>query len=303
MSKNTQKKIFPSAHEDAAASRRAVSTRQTESPAYRLAFLDDDFILQEELRPVRLQLELLKPELLMQKNNIESTVVIFGSARFLDRKTAQEHLDRIQKMADKKPGPSMEISLSKARRAVASSRYYEEARKLAAIISRRCQTGDKNTHVIITGGGPGIMEAANRGADETMAKSIGLNIVLPHEQAPNTYITPELCFQFHYFAIRKMHFLIRARALVAFPGGFGTLDELFEALTLIQTQRIKPMPVLLFGREFWHRIVNFEALVEEGTISADDLNLFNYVETAEEAWEHIARFNDLGEPLKNQQSL
>jgi uncharacterized protein (TIGR00730 family) len=301
MSKSNQKKIFPSAHEDAAASKRKLVTRQTESAAYRLAFLDDDFILQDELRPVRLQLELLKPELLMQKNNIESTVVIFGSARFLDRENALNQLHKIQRMADEKPTPFLHRSLTAARRAVDNSRYYEEARKLGEIISKNCQAGAKNTHVVITGGGPGIMEAANRGADEAMAKSIGLNIVLPHEQAPNTYITPELCFQFHYFAIRKMHFLIRARALVAFPGGFGTLDELFEALTLIQTQRIKPMPVLLFGRDFWNRVVNFETLVEEGTISADDLNLFNYVETAEEAWEHIARFNDLSWPLEDHQ--
>lgn len=294
MSSVNKKKIFPSAQDDAAASQRTVVTEQTESPAYRLAFMDDDFILQPELRPVRLQLELLKPELLMQKNSIESTVVIFGSARLQDRETADEQLRRTAEAVKENPAdPALNSSLSRARRAVNNSRYYEEARKLAAIISRRCQKGGRNTHVIVTGGGPGVMEAANRGADEAGAKSIGLNIVLPHEQAPNEYITPELCFQFHYFAIRKMHFLIRARALVAFPGGFGTLDELFEALTLIQTHKIKPMPVLLFGRDFWQRIINFEALVEEGTISAYDLHIFNYVETAEEAWSHIARYDEL----------
>lgn len=294
MPNSIKKKKFPSAHEDAAASRLTVVTPQTESPAYRLAFLDNDFILREELRPVRLQLELLKPELSMQKNNIESTVVIFGSARLQDEQTARTELEKIEKTAKQNPSDdSLQMLLQAARRALTNSRYYEEARKLAGIISKNCQCAGKNTHVVITGGGPGIMEAANRGADEVSAKSIGLNIVLPHEQAPNPYITPELCFQFHYFAIRKMHFLIRARALIAFPGGFGTLDELFEALTLIQTEKIKPMPVLLFGGDFWHKAINFEALIEEGTISARDLQLFTYVETAEEAWEHIARFDDL----------
>ncbi|WP_028575216.1 TIGR00730 family Rossman fold protein [Desulfonatronovibrio hydrogenovorans] len=293
MSKSGDKKLFPSAHEDAAASRRIVPTRQTESPAYRLAFLDDEFILQDELRPIRLQLELLKPELLMQENAIESTVVIFGSARLKDRESAQNELNRIKKQVREDPSSALQKRLAAAERAVVNSRYYEEARQLAAIISENCQCEGRNTHVVITGGGPGIMEAANRGAHEAGAKSIGLNIVLPHEQAPNEYITPELCFQFHYFAIRKMHFLIRARALVAFPGGFGTLDELFEALTLIQTMRIKSMPVLLFGREFWQRVVNFESLVEEGTISPEDLDLFSYVETAQEAWTHIAGFNGL----------
>ncbi len=294
MSTAAKKKIFPSAQEDAATARRTVTTVQTESPAYQLAFLDHDFILQEELRPVRLQLELLKPELLMRRNRIESTVVIFGSARLQDKQTAQRELDAIQKLTKQNPSEaSLLMRLKAAQQAVANSIYYEEARKLSAIISKNCQCADKNTHVVITGGGPGIMEAANRGADEIKAKSIGLNIVLPHEQAPNPYITPELCFQFHYFAIRKMHFLIRARALVAFPGGFGTLDELFEALTLIQTQKIEPMPVLLFGQAFWSKVINFEALVEEGTISPGDLRIFTYVETAEEAWEHIARFDDL----------
>jgi uncharacterized protein (TIGR00730 family) len=291
-----KKSIFPSAQEGAAASRLRVSTPQTESPAYRLAFLDDEFILQQELRPVRLQLELLKPELLMQKHKIESTVVIFGSSRLLDEQTARTQFDALeQSVRQSLQDPSLQARLRAARRLLANSRYYEEARKLAAIISKNCQDPEKKTHVVITGGGPGIMEAANRGAAEANAVSIGLNIVLPHEQAPNPFITPELCFQFHYFAMRKMHFLIRARALVTFPGGFGTLDELFEALTLIQTAKIKPMPVLLFGGDFWRKAINFEALVEEGTISANDLNLFTYVESAEEAWSHIARFDGLTE--------
>jgi uncharacterized protein (TIGR00730 family) len=296
MPNTVKKSIFPSAREGAAASRPRVSTPQTESPAYRLAFLDDEFILQQELRPVRLQLELLKPELLMQKHKIESTVVIFGSARLLDEQTARTQLNAIEQSARQSPqDPSVQASLRAARRLLANSRYYEEARRLAVIISKNCQAPEKKTHVVITGGGPGIMEAANRGADEVKAVSIGLNIVLPHEQTPNPFITPELCFQFHYFAMRKMHFLIRARALVTFPGGFGTLDELFEALTLIQTAKIKPMPVLLFGGDFWRKTINFEALVEEGTISAKDLNLFTYVESAEEAWSHIARFDGLTE--------
>ncbi len=296
MTEAPKRKLFPTAQEDAAAARGVVSTPQTESPAYRLAFLDDEFILQPELRPVRLQLELLKPEMLMLQNNIESTVVIFGSARLKDRETAQKELDEAQVTAEQQPeNAQMQRRLKQAQRALATSRYYEEARKLAAVISENCQCGDKNTHVVITGGGPGIMEAANRGAHEVQAKSIGLNIVLPHEQAPNPYIPPELCFQFHYFAVRKMHFLIRARALIAFPGGFGTLDELFEALTLIQTGKTKPMPVLLFGRDFWQRVINFDALVEEGTISPRDLDIFTYVETAEEAWQIIARFDGLTE--------
>ena len=286
--------LFPSAHDDAMTARQQPSTPQTESAAYRLAFLDSDFILKDELRPVRLQLELLKPELLMQKNRIESTVVVFGSARLLDAETAQAQLEAAQNLAQDQPGdPDAQARLQAARNALEHSRYYEEARKLSRIISENCQCAAKNTHVVVTGGGPGIMEAANRGAAEAQAKSIGLNIVLPHEQAPNLFITPELCFQFHYFAIRKMHFLIRARALVVFPGGFGTLDELFDALTLIQTKKISPMPVLLFGSKFWQKVINFDALLEAGTISARDLDLFEYVETAEEAWDRIAAFDKL----------
>ncbi len=294
MSGTKKATLFPSAHEDAESAEQQPSTPQTESPSYRLAFLDEDFILQDELRPVRLQLELLKPEMLMQKHRVESTVVIFGSARLLDAEAANALHEQAKKLVEKTPDdPTLQAGLRAAQQAVASSRYYEEARRLSRIISKNCQHSDKNTHVVITGGGPGIMEAANRGAAEVQAKSIGLNIVLPHEQAPNLYITPELSFQFHYFAIRKMHFLIRARALVVFPGGFGTLDELFDALTLIQTKKISPMPILLFGSRFWKRVIDFDALVEEGTISVQDLQLFEYVETAEQAWECIAKFDNL----------
>ncbi len=289
--------LFPSAQNDVARARQQPSTPQTESAAYRLAFLDNDFILQDELRPVRLQLELLKPELLLRESRIESTVVVFGSARLLDAETAQARVDEALAAVGKQPGApgdtDADSRLRAAKNALEHSRYYEEARKLSRIISENCQCAEKNTHVVITGGGPGIMEAANRGAAEVQAKSIGLNIVLPHEQAPNPYITPELSFQFHYFAIRKMHFLIRARALVIFPGGFGTLDELFDALTLIQTGKIAPMPVLLFGSQFWKKVINFEALLEAGTISPRDLDLFEFVETAEEAWDRIAAFDNL----------
>jgi len=285
---------LPSAQDDALMAQRQPSTPQTMSPSNRLAYLDQDFILREELRPVRLQLELLKPELLMQENQIESTVVIFGSARLRDEQTARAMLEQAEMHAQARPDDAeARQTLHAARQAMRNSRYYTQARKLAAIISKNCQCPEKKTHVVITGGGPGIMEAANRGARDVQAKSIGLNIVLPHEQTPNPYITPELCFQFHYFAIRKMHFLIRARALVVFPGGFGTLDELFDALTLIQTGKIAAMPILLFGSSFWRKTLNLEALVEEGTISAADLELITYVDSAEQAWEHIARFDNL----------
>ncbi|TVQ99981.1 MAG: LOG family protein [Desulfovibrionales bacterium] len=294
MASSPHETLFPSAQDDATTAKQQPSTPQTESAAYRLAFLDNDFILQDALRPVRLQLELLKPELLMQEHRIESTVVVFGSARLLDAEKAQAQLDAAKAMLQDQPNsPEAQARLKAAQAGLEHSRYYEEARKLSRIISENCQCAEKNTHVVVTGGGPGIMEAANRGSDDVQAKSIGLNIVLPHEQAPNPYITPELCFQFHYFAIRKMHFLIRARALVIFPGGYGTLDELFDALTLIQTRKIAPMPVLLFGSKFWKKVINFEALVEAGTISSQDLDLFEYLETAEEAWERIAAFDDL----------
>lgn len=294
MSSSPRETLFPSAQEDASTAEQQISTPQTESASYRLAFLDEDFILQDELRPVRLQLELLKPELLMQQHRIESTVVVFGSARLQDAETAQTRLNEAEAMLRARPkAPEAQARVTAARAAVAHSHYYEEARKLSRIISENCQCEQTNTHVVITGGGPGIMEAANRGATDVQAKSIGLNIVLPHEQAPNPYITPELCFQFHYFAIRKMHFLIRARALVVFPGGYGTLDELFDALTLIQTRKIAPMPILLFGSSFWNKVIRFEALVEAGTISPQDLDLFAFVETAEEAWERIAAFDNL----------
>ncbi|WP_040819354.1 LOG family protein [Litoreibacter arenae] len=234
-------------------------TPQTRSPAYQLAFTDNDFMCREELRPVRLQLELLKPQLMMDEAGIVSTVVLFGGARIPE--PAKKDTARTETLAE-------------------LSKYYDEARKFAYLMTKR---SDGNHNVICTGGGPGVMEAGSRGALEAGGRSIGLNIVLPHEQAPNEYVTPELCFNFHYFAIRKMHFLMRACAITVFPGGFGTLDETFEALTLIQTGRMNRVPFVLFGEAFWRKIINWEALEEAGTIGADDLELFHFVETAEEA--------------------
>jgi len=241
---------------------------------------------------VRLQLELLKPEIVQSERSIESTIVIFGSARILDPASAVEKLALAEAELQKNPSdPLLKRKIRKARQVLANSRYYEEARKLARLISMDCRCGDRLTHVVATGGGPGIMEAANRGAHDAGAVSIGLNIVLPFEQAPNPYITPGLSFQFHYFAIRKMHFLMRAKALVAFPGGFGTMDELFETLTLVQTRKITPIPILLFGKTFWERAINFDVFIEAGTISPEDKNLFHFVESAEEAWDLLSKAN------------
>ena len=244
--------------------------------SYRLAFADRDFLLREELRPVRMQLELLKPELVQREQGVESTIVIFGSARIPSPDDARQRLAAAQL-----GGEPSEIARAKA--LLAMSPYYDEARRFAGLVSKRSQSLATPIYVV-TGGGPGIMEAGNRGAFEVGGKSIGLNIVLPHEQEPNPYITPDLCFQFHYFALRKMHFLMRSIALVCFPGGFGTLDELFETLTLIQTGKSRRRPILLFGRTFWTKLLNFDHLVSTGMISPDDLALFTFVETADEAW-------------------
>lgn len=263
-------------------------------PAYELAFLDHDFLLHKSLRSVRLQLELLKPELSQQKLNIESTIVVFGSARIRDPETCKKQLKQIQQQLKKNPHSAAGKRAEKmAKNQLAKAKYYRESQRFSQLVSERCQKNRRRHFVIVTGGGPGIMEAANRGAQDAKAKSIGLNIVLPHEQSPNPFISPELCFQFHYFAIRKMHFLIRARALVCFPGGYGTLDELFETLTLLQTKKIKPIPLLLFGKKFWSKLINFKLLVSEGMIDSKDLKLFHYVESAEQAWKIIATFYDL----------
>lgn len=271
----------------------AEDTPQSSSPSYRLAFYDNDFMARDELRPVRLQLELLKPEILQQDFNIHSTVVIFGGTRIKDEASARESLTKAEQKLLANPEDSLlQRKVRIATRVLDKSHYYEDARKLAHIITRESQVNERGPceMVVVTGGGPGLMEAANRGAYEAGGKSIGLNIVLPHEQAPNPYVTPELSFQFHYFAVRKMHFMMRAKALVAFPGGFGTLDELFETLTLIQTGKMAPVPILLFGRDYWERIIDFEAIVDEGTIDVDDLKLFSFVESADEAWALIKAF-------------
>ncbi len=266
MTKDTRHHPLRHSGQDREAAQQIPDTPQTRSDVYKLAYDDLDFLLRDELRPVRLQLELLKPEMVMQEAGIESTVVMFGGARI--------------------PRPE-DAGQAKTKTLGELSRYYTEAREFSQIISRRAMENDHRCKVIVSGGGPGVMEAASRGAHDVGGKCVGLNIVLPHEQAPNEFVTPELCFNFHYFAIRKMHFLMRAEALVCFPGGFGTLDELFEALTLIQTKKMKRIPVILFGRDFWERIINWEALADAGTISHEDLELFQYVETAEEAMEII----------------
>ena len=274
-------RTFPTAQEDA--EKEVVSPNaRYEGPesAYRLAFTDVDFLLREELRPIRLQLELLKPELVQDEQGVEATIVFFGSARIL----APESAD-IELAAARAGGDPAAVKAAGMR--VAMARYYDEARRFAAIVTRRSASFDKPIYVV-TGGGPGIMEAGNRGAFEVGGKSVGLNIVLTREQVPNRYITPELCFQFHYFALRKMHFLMRAIALVCFPGGFGTLDELFEVLTLVQTGKSRMRPILLFGREFWTRLINFDLLIETAMIAPEDIKLFHFVETAEEAWALLA---------------
>jgi hypothetical protein len=270
---------FPSAEQDALAAKPASRYDGPES-SYRLAFTDERFLLREELRPVRMQLELLKPELVQQEQRIESTIVLFGSARIVPPDVAQLQMQAAQASGDA-------TAMKRAATALQMSQYYDEARRFSSMVTERSRTLDTPIYVV-TGGGPGIMEAGNRGAHEVGGRSIGLNIVLPHEQAPNPYITPELCFQFHYFAMRKMHFVMRSIALVCFPGGFGTLDELFETMTLVQTGKSRARPILLFGRAFWEKLIDFQHLVDSGMISAEDLGLFHYVETAEQAWERLA---------------
>ncbi|MBD3759708.1 LOG family protein [Sphingomonadaceae bacterium G21617-S1] len=272
------KRVFARAKEDAAVAETATATPQTANNSYKLAFQDIDFLLRDDLRPVRFQLELMKPELLLDEANIGSTFVMYGSARI----PAPDKADALLEAA------TSDRQRRVAERLHAKSHYYDEARKLAQIASEcPLDAEGKRQFVVCSGGGPSIMEAANRGAHDVGAESIGLNIVLPFEQTPNPYVTPHLSFQFHYFALRKMHFLLRARAVAAFPGGFGTFDELFELLTLVQTGKMAQLPIFLFGQKFWRRVVDFEGLVEEGVISENDLNLFRFVETAEEAWEKL----------------
>lgn len=258
------------------------------APSYIPADRDLAFLQREELRPLRLGLELLKPELIQKEQGIQSTIVVFGSARLHEPAAAQASLQQAEAAAAQAPHDRERARrVDVARRHLELAKYYDIAREFGRLVSATCQTDGRCDYVIVTGGGPGIMEAANRGAADVKAKSIGLNITLPHEQRPNSYITPELCFQFRYFALRKMHFLIRAKALVAFPGGFGTLDELFETLTLLQTGKAIGVAVILIGRSFWERLINWQMLVDDGFISADDLRLFHFAETAQEAWDLI----------------
>jgi len=277
-------KQFPLPHNPLKGSRRdreeakvVPDTPQTRSPAYKLAFDDAEFLCRPETRPIRLQLELLKTEMMLEEAGIVSTTVLFGGARIAE------------------PGKDPWAAKNEVQRKSlkASSKYYTEARKYAQLSSQASKKTGFSEYVVVTGGGPGVMEAGSRGALDVGAPNIALNIVLPHEQAPNEYVTPEFSFNFHYFAIRKMHFLMRASSVAVFPGGFGTLDEFFETLTLIQTGRMERVPVLLFGKNFWERVINLEALAEEGTISPDDTELFTVVDTAEEGWQVVSDFYGL----------
>ncbi len=265
-----------------------------ESPTFRLAFEDDEFLGQRDLRGVRLQLEMRKPDMALKAYNIRSTIVVFGGTRILSEEQSQIKIAKLEaKLKENPDDPELQRQMRIAQNVLSKAHFYDEARKFGRLVSSQCQTDGKCDYVIVTGGGPGVMEAANRGAFDINAKTIGLNIVLPEEQAPNPYITPDLCFQFHYFAVRKMHFLMRARALVVFPGGYGTLDEMFEALTLVQTKKARVLPIILFGKAFWEKIINFDNLVDEGVINPEDKDLFRYAETADEAWAIIQEANHL----------
>ncbi len=264
-----------------------------QSPSYRVAYRDIDFLTSPRLRAARMELELLKPEMTFQDDNIFSTIVVFGSTRIPEVEEARARLAAARaRLAQAPDDPRAARSVAQAERLAARSNYYEMAREFSRLVSQSSGEGQDN-FVIMTGGGPGIMEAANRGAFELGAKSIGLNIRLPQEQQPNAYITPHLCFQFRYFAIRKFHFVLRAMALVVFPGGFGTMDELFEVLTLRQSGRMQHIPVILVGSEYWRRAIDFQFLADEGTISDADLELFRFVDSAAGAWEIIRKFHHL----------
>ena len=259
-----------------------------ESPTYRLAHEDLELLSEEELRPLRLQLELLKPERILHGQGIQSTVVVFGSARVSDADTAAARLGALERQALAAPGNAgLKQELARARRRIEQAHHYEQARRFASLISTRFQQQDRADFVVVTGGGPGIMEAANRGASEAGALTAGFNITLPHEQEPNAYSTPGLTFRFHYFAMRKMHLAMRAKALVVFPGGFGTLDETFEILTLQQTGKMERCPVVLFDKAFWSKLIDFEHLAAEGFIKPGDLEMFRFADTSEEAWQHL----------------
>ncbi len=273
----------------------SAATRQkklTHTPSYLLADEDIDFLQCDEVRGVRLQLDYSKAELLLRQHKVEHTIVAFGSARIMEPNAARRELDQLLQEKSQSPdNPDLKRKIKVARQRLASSHYYKVARDFGRLVADSGNGPGDNRVVLMTGGGPGMMEAANRGAYDAGAETIGLNILLPHEQYPNPYITDELCFRFHYFAIRKMHFLLRAKALVAFPGGFGTLDELFETLTLVQTRKVAPLPIILMGESYWRNAVNFEFLAEQGVIDDEDLDLFWFAETALEAWEGILKWH------------
>jgi uncharacterized protein (TIGR00730 family) len=269
------------------------------SPSYRLAEEDTEFLQRDELRPLRMQLELLKPEIVFDQENVRSTIVVFGGAQVVDRQQAERQLATAKEgLASASDRNAAERQVARAERLLAKCGFYEAAREFGRLVSSVCQKLGRCEYLIVTGGGPGIMEAANRGAFDVEAKSAGLNITLPHEQAPNPYVTPELCLQFHYFAMRKFHFLLRAAALVVFPGGFGTLDELFNTLALRQTGCMQAIPIVLFGRDYWERVVDFQFLADEGVIADEHLALFDFAETAEEAWNIIGKFHNHAEALQ-----
>jgi uncharacterized protein (TIGR00730 family) len=263
------------------------------SPSYRLAEEDTEFLKHSDMRPVRMQLELQKVERCLNRYQINSTIVVFGGTQVIERSMAESHLSAARTwLAEDPEDAGRQRAVVRAERVLAKAHYYDSAREFCRLVSQTCQVEGKYDYVVVTGGGPGIMEAANRGAFDVEAKSIGLNITLPDEQLPNSYVTPELCFQFHYFALRKMHFLMRAKGMLVFPGGYGTLDELFDALTLRQTRRMQAIPIVLFGRDYWSRVIDFQFLADEGVIADEHLDLIHYAETASEAWDLISRFHE-----------
>jgi uncharacterized protein (TIGR00730 family) len=275
---------------EAAANRLAI----LQSPSYRLAENDIEFLKRKENRPLRMQLELLKTETLLHEHQIDATIVVFGGTQIMAPEQAETVLREARLNAENAPADAkVQRALRRAERVQGKSHFYDEAREFSRLVSTADQPAGRPKFVIMTGGGPGVMEAANRGAFEVGAKSVGLNIDLPHEQEPNPYITPELCFQFHYFAMRKFHFVLRAAALVVFPGGFGTLDELFEMLCLRQTRRMQQIPVILYSRKYWDSVINFQQLADEGVVDDEDLKLINYAETPQEAWTIIANFHGI----------
>ena len=294
MKKNANKekqKLLVDAKADICSADSNVKSPQTCSDSYKLSYADQEFLLRDELRPLRLQLELLKPEIILQEHNIHSTIVVFGSTRILSPGDAKAKYDSAVELAVNKKNDSLsQKNVKIAKRLMAKSIYYDMAKEFSAQVSANNEKASGISLVVVTGGGPGIMEAANRGAKEVGSPTVGMNITMPYEQAPNPYITPKLCFQFHYFALRKMHFLLRAKAIAVFPGGYGTLDELFDALTLLQTHKIKPMPILLFGKDYWDKVINFEEMANEGVISNEDLSCFQFVESAQKGCDAINEF-------------